>query len=123
MRSNMVKVEIMPVSVIVILITFAFICAFIGNYLIIKASYGEYCTICHIKKNSFKVKIGDIVKRGDIIARVGNSGRTKGAHIHMQVNKGMDFFESEPLVITFTNILVNNKSKSLIKVGDFVQNK
>ena len=41
----------------------------------------------------------------------------------MQVNKGMDFFESEPLVITFTNILVNNKSKSLIKVGDFVKNK
>lgn len=36
MRSNMLKVEIMPVSLIVILTMFAFICAFIGNYLIIK---------------------------------------------------------------------------------------
>ncbi|MBQ6498214.1 MAG: M23 family metallopeptidase [Bacilli bacterium] len=94
-----------------------------GNYLIIKAKYGEYCTICHIKKNSFKVKIGDIVNQGQEIACVGNSGRTKGAHIHMQVNKGMDFFNSEPLIIVFNNILVNNKTKSLIKVGDFVQNK
>ncbi len=41
----------------------------------------------------------------------------------MQVNKGMDFFNSEPLVIVFTNILVNKKSKSLIKVGDFVENR
>lgn len=36
MRSNMLKVEVMPVSLIVILITFALMCAFIGNYLIIK---------------------------------------------------------------------------------------
>ncbi len=94
-----------------------------GNYIVIKAKYGEYCTLCHIKKNSFKVQVGDIVKQGEVIAKVGNSGRTKGAHIHMQVNKGMDFFNSEPLVIVFTNILVNKKSKSLIKVGDFVENR
>ena len=94
-----------------------------GNYLVIKANYGEYCTICHIKKGSFKVKIGDLVKQGEEIARVGNSGRTKGAHIHMQVNRGMDFFNSEPLIIVFNNILVNNKNKTLIKVGDFVRNR
>ena len=94
-----------------------------GNYLVIKANYGEYCTICHIKKDSFKVKIGDLVKQGEEIARVGNSGRTKGAHIHMQVNRGMDFFNSEPLIIVFNNILVNNKNKTLIKVGDFVRNR
>ena len=92
-----------------------------GNYLVIKANYGEYCTICHIKRDSFKVKIGDLVKQGEEIARVGNSGRTKGAHIHMQVNRGMDFFNSEPLIIVFNNILVNNKNKTLIKVGDFVR--
>lgn len=94
-----------------------------GNYIVIKAKYGEYCTLCHIKKNSFKVQVGDIVNQGEVIAKVGNSGRTKGAHIHMQVNKGMDFFNSEPLVIVFTNILVNKKNKSLIRVGDFVENR
>ena len=94
-----------------------------GNYIVIKAKYGEYLTICHIKKDSFKVKIGDIVEQGEEIARVGNSGRTKGAHIHMQVNKGLDFFKSEPLIIRFNKILVNGKNKHYIKVGDFVKNK
>ena len=83
-----------------------------GNYLIIKAKYGEYCTICHIKKNSFKVKIGDIVNQGQEIACVGNSGRTKGAQEVKIIEPVLD-----------NNILVNNKTKSLIKVGDFVQNK
>jgi len=41
----------------------------------------------------------------------------------MQVNKGDDFFNSEPLIIRFNNILVNNKSKQFIKVNDFVKNK
>ena len=94
-----------------------------GNYIIIKAKYGEYVTICHIKKNSFKVKIGDIVSQGQEIALVGNSGRTKGAHIHMQVNKGMDFFKSDPLIIKFDKILVNGRNRHYIKVGDFVKNK
>jgi len=94
-----------------------------GNYIVIKADNSEYVTICHIKKNTFLVKEGDIVKQGQEIARVGNSGRTKGAHIHMQVNKGDDFFNSEPLIIRFNNILVNNKSKQFIKVNDFVKNK
>ena len=94
-----------------------------GNYIVIKAEHSEYVTLCHIKKGSFKVKEGDIVKQGQEIAKVGNSGRTKGAHIHMQVNKGDDFFNSDPLIIRFNNILVNNKNKHFIKVKDFVRNK
>ncbi len=94
-----------------------------GNFIIIKAKHNEYVTICHIRKNSFLVKEGDIVKQGQEIAKVGNSGRTKGAHIHMQVNNGVDFFNSDPLIIRFDNILVNNKKRHYIKVGDFVKNK
>lgn len=94
-----------------------------GNYIVIKAEHSEYVTLCHIKKGSYKVKEGDIVKQGQEIAKVGNSGRTKGAHIHMQVNKGDDFFNSDPLIIRFNNILVNNKNKHFIKVKDFVRNK
>ncbi len=94
-----------------------------GNFIIIKAANNEYVTICHIKRKSFLVKEGDIVKQGQVIAKVGNSGRTKGAHIHMQVNNGLDFFNSDPLVIKFNNILVNNKRRKYIKVGDFVKNK
>ena len=94
-----------------------------GNFIIIKAKYGEYVTICHMLKNSFKVKEGDIVNQGDLIGKVGNTGRTKGPHIHMQVNKGVDFFESEPLKIRFNSIKVNNKTRNIIKDGDYVSNR
>ena len=94
-----------------------------GNYIVIKAKYGEYVSICHMLKGSFKIKEGDIVKQGDLLGLVGNSGRTRCPHIHMQVNRGSDFFESIPLKIRFKNILVNNKRKVFIKFEDYVSNR
>lgn len=94
-----------------------------GNYIVIKAKHGEYVSICHMLKGSFKVREGDLIKKGDLIGLVGNSGRTRCPHIHMQVNRGSDFFESVPLKIRFENIKVNNKKKSIIKFGDYVSNR
>lgn len=93
-----------------------------GNHIIIKTKYGEYVTICHIEPNSFKVDVGDIVSRGQILAKVGNSGRNLCPHIHMQVNTGDDFFNSDPLIIRFRDVLANGHKTHYIKKGDYVQN-
>lgn len=39
--------------------------------------------ISHIKKSSFKVKEGQIVRETDIIAEVGNSGNSTEPHMHI----------------------------------------
>jgi urea transporter/murein DD-endopeptidase MepM/ murein hydrolase activator NlpD len=56
-----------------------------GNTIIIKHAEGLFTKMSHLKKNSFKVKIGDYVRQGDIVALCGNSGRSPEPHLHFQV--------------------------------------
>lgn len=58
-----------------------------GNTIIIKHDDHLYTKISHLKKDSFKVKIGDEVKRGEPLAKVGNSGRSPVPHLHFQVQE------------------------------------
>lgn len=55
-----------------------------GNTIIIKHTEGLYTKLSHLKKNSFKVAVGDYVKQGDLIASCGNSGRSPEPHLHFQ---------------------------------------
>jgi urea transporter/murein DD-endopeptidase MepM/ murein hydrolase activator NlpD len=56
-----------------------------GNSIVIKHAEGLYTKLSHLKKNSFKVAKGAFVKKGEIIAQVGNSGRSPEPHLHFQV--------------------------------------
>lgn len=56
-----------------------------GNTIIIRHFTGLYTQLSHLKKGTFKVAKGDFVKRGDILALCGNSGRSPEPHLHFQV--------------------------------------
>ncbi len=56
-----------------------------GNTIIIKHAEGLFTKMCHLRKHSFKVKIGDYVRPGDVVAACGNSGRSPEPHLHFQV--------------------------------------
>jgi len=56
-----------------------------GNTIIIKHTDLLFTKISHIKKESFKVNTGDFVKKGEVIALCGNSGRSPQPHIHFQI--------------------------------------
>lgn len=55
-----------------------------GNTIIIKHLPGLYTKLSHLKKNSFRVKKGDYISTGDILALCGNSGRSPEPHLHFQ---------------------------------------
>ncbi|MDX2189993.1 MAG: urea transporter [Bacteroidota bacterium] len=55
-----------------------------GNTLIMNHLNGLYSQISHIKKDSFKVFIGQYVTKGTPLATCGNSGRSPEPHIHFQ---------------------------------------
>lgn len=56
-----------------------------GNTIIIKHAVGLYTKLSHLKKQSFKVSKGAYVKKGDLLAHCGNSGRSPEPHLHFQV--------------------------------------
>ena len=56
-----------------------------GNTIIIRHATGLYTQMSHLKKGTFKGSKGCTVKRGDIVAHCGNSGRSPEPHLHFQV--------------------------------------
>lgn len=55
-----------------------------GNTIVIEHGYSLYSQISHIKTGSFELRKGDYVKKGQTIARCGNSGRSPYPHLHFQ---------------------------------------
>ncbi len=64
-------------------VTFAGRKALYGNLLVIDHGYGIVTRYGHLK--SFEVKKGDKVKRGEVVAKMGNTGRSTGPHVHYEV--------------------------------------
>jgi murein DD-endopeptidase MepM/ murein hydrolase activator NlpD len=54
-----------------------------GNMVTLDHGYGMVTRYGHIDK--LLKKKGDRVKRGDVIATVGNTGRSTGPHLHYEV--------------------------------------
>ena len=55
-----------------------------GNLVIMDHNYGFRTTFAHLS-NKFPFKMGDFVKKGQIIAYTGNSGLSTGPHLHYEV--------------------------------------
>ncbi len=54
-----------------------------GNFLRLQHSFGFSSSYSHLK--SFKVKNGQFVRKGDLIAISGNTGLSSGPHLHYEV--------------------------------------
>ena len=56
-----------------------------GKHIIVSHGYGYKTLYAHM--SDFSVKRGQRVKRGDILGKVGNTGRSSGPHLHYEVIK------------------------------------
>ncbi|NLU33218.1 MAG: M23 family metallopeptidase [Clostridiaceae bacterium] len=54
----------------------------------------------HLRKDSILVKVGDVVKAGDPLAKVGNSGICHAPHLHIHAAK-RHFLYGEGVPVTY----------------------
>ena len=61
-----------------------------GNYVIIKYSENVYAALCHLQTGSVQVSVGQMIKKGEVIGRVGHSGNSFAPHLHFQLMDSSD---------------------------------
>ena len=83
-----------------------------GNLITINHGYGFQTRYAHLYKDKpFTVKVGDRVKRGQLIGYMGNTGRSKGPHLHYEVLENrhqvnpIGFFERELETDSYVRLL------------------
>jgi murein DD-endopeptidase MepM/ murein hydrolase activator NlpD len=57
-----------------------------GNHVILDLGGGAFALYAHLQPGSLKVKLGDKVRRGQVLGLVGNSGNSTEPHLHFQVS-------------------------------------
>jgi hypothetical protein len=60
-----------------------------GNHIVLEYK-SSLIVFAHLLKNSLIVSVGDLVKKGQPIARIGNSGHTDEPHLHIHAIAGTD---------------------------------
>ena len=56
-----------------------------ANHLVMDIGDGRYVSMAHLKQGSVTVRVGDVVRRGQPLAAVGNNGHSNEPHLHLQV--------------------------------------
>ena len=85
----------------------------VGNHVVLKLRDGRFAAYGHLKTGSVRVRVGQRVRRGEVLGQVGNTGQSGGPHLHFQLSDGPDPIASEgvphafdrfTLIGTVTNI-------------------
>ena len=98
-----------------------------GNSIVIKHTGYLYSQVSHLKPGSIKIAKGEYVKKGQVLAVCGNSGRSPYPHLHFQM-QATPFIGSETLDYPLSHYILKTKAgfelKSFEKPenGDVVSN-
>jgi hypothetical protein len=80
-----------------------------GNYVKIRHDNGYETIYAHLLFDSIAVSIGDSVKRGQILGRLGNTGTSTNPHLHFEVKRNK--ISIDPYDLNYTNTPEHDKQK------------
>jgi murein DD-endopeptidase len=71
-----------------------------GNHVILDIGGGHFAFYAHLQPGSLRVKLGDKVRRGQVVGLVGNSGNSTEPHLHFHVENASSPLGAEGLPYT-----------------------
>ena len=86
-----------------------------GNHIILDLGQGRYAFYAHVQPGSLRVKEGDHVKRGQVLALVGNSGSSTEPHLHFHVCDRNSPLASEGVPYVLESFELRGKDKKYEK--------
>jgi hypothetical protein len=72
-----------------------------GNYIIIDLGNSRFAFYGHLQPGSIRVKVGDQVRHGQVLALIGNTGNSDAPHLHFHIADANDLFAAEGLPFVF----------------------
>lgn len=72
-----------------------------GNHVNLDIGGGVYAFYAHLQPGSLQVKLGDKVKRGQVLGLLGNSGNSTAPHLHFHITDGNSPLGAEGLPFVF----------------------
>jgi hypothetical protein len=89
-----------------------------GNYVVLDLGRRRFIHYAHLQQGSVTVRAGQRVRRGQVLARLGNSGNTNGAHLHFNVVNRRWVKEAEGLPYVFDALVVRGTTTTDSAFGD-----
>jgi murein DD-endopeptidase len=72
-----------------------------GNYVILDLGRGNFALYAHLQPRSIRLRVGQKVRRGQVLGLLGNSGKSEGPHLHFHVMNSNAVVEAEGVPYIF----------------------
>ena len=81
-----------------------------GNTITLDLGSGQFAYYCHLQPGSVRVKVGERVKRGQVIGLIGDSGDAREPHLHFEIANSPKLMAGEGLPYLIDHFRVKSAS-------------
>jgi murein DD-endopeptidase MepM/ murein hydrolase activator NlpD len=68
-----------------------------GNHVVLDIGGGNFAFYAHMQPGSVRVKVGDRMRRGQVLGLLGNTGNSSAPHLHFHIMNGPSVLGSDGL--------------------------
>jgi murein DD-endopeptidase MepM/ murein hydrolase activator NlpD len=83
-----------------------------GNHVVLDIGNGNYAFYAHLQANSLRVKLGDKVRRGQVLGLVGNTGNSSEPHLHFHISNATSPLGAEGLPYAFPSFEIEGRGQT-----------